>query len=39
MWRTSAAREGMHGIITPAVISRSLTEVLVLNVIADVKLT
>lgn len=39
MWRTRAAREGMHGIITPAVISRSLTEVLVLKVKADVKLT
>lgn len=30
-WRTRAARDGMHGIITPAVISRSLNEVSVLN--------
>ena len=39
MWRTRAAREGIHGIITPAVISRSLTEVSVLSVEAQVKLT
>lgn len=30
-WRTRAASEGMHGIITPAVISRSLIDVSVLN--------
>lgn len=38
-WRTRAAREGMHGIITPAVISRSLTEVSVLNEMAQLKPT